>query len=152
MQDHLQAHVLAGDVVMLRAGGLQLLVYQAEIETNDFLQQHLMPYQQDFLILSDAVLHAKPQLYIAIDEHMGSQQTSAQRFLLTKFFGCDWLWCWDDVRIMLDVKLPIRPLPARALAENSPLLGWVELDAPTFITSAPLLIDYLENNLRGAHV
>lgn len=151
-----QARFLVGDIVLLRAASLQLLVYQSEIEHNDFVQNKLLAYQQDFLTDSTTPFAnqavEQPRCYIAIDAHLQTQQQAENRFLLTKFCGGQWLWVWDDVKIMLDVKLAIQNIPSRALSADSPLLGAVYIDNQVgFVSNAQLLENYILTHLRDKH-
>jgi hypothetical protein len=98
---------MKGNYVMLRAGDLRLVLPQHEVGS---------------------------ALYLEWD----SRQDKG-RFIAVEIAGADGVatWCWDELRVLIDVDLERIDLPAALRGKTSPIGGFVELDSgPAFVCMA----------------
>jgi hypothetical protein len=129
-----QGGLLRGTFVMLRAGGLQLLLPQYEVPAVD----HLPPEQRE-LQRSDGVIALSEQL-------RPLPSVPANRFVITQLLGSPVAFAWDAVRMLLAVDLPWRALPAALRTPDLPVDAYLELDgAPVLCTTARRLLEFALN-------
>lgn len=118
---------LHGNCVTLVAGTTQLLVPQQDVVYTGYLQTGetlagALAMSQDLLPLPSV-----PQ----------------ECFVYTAFAGAPTMyWCWNDVRVLIDLRVALHPLPPVVLAPHTPLEAVVTLPdgSHAFYTrAAPLL-------------
>ena len=102
--------------MLLRAGSLRLVLAQSEVGAAQYL---------------DARADTGDRTYAALSEHMTMlPERPAERFVVTTLGddeGSDLGWCWDELRVLIDVELQARPLPPVLLAPHTPVNCYVEL-------------------------
>lgn len=118
-----------GNYVLLTADTLLLLLPQDEVGAAEYLEGELEASDEPGLLKLRGT--DDPRRYAALSPHMTLMpQCPPGRFLVTSLGdGTDELgWCWDELKILIDVKLPIHPLPPVLLTPATPVDRYVELD------------------------
>jgi len=98
---------MKGNYVMLRAGGLRLVLPQHEVGGALYLEWN--------------------------------RREDKNRFIAVEIAGADGTatWCWDELRVLIDVELQRIDLPSALRGHGSPISGFVELDGePAFLCGA----------------
>jgi hypothetical protein len=109
---------LHGNFVLLRAGALALLLPQGEVGA---------------AVHADAA-HAAGER-AAISEAMTLLPTcAADRFVGVALAGTEGLtWWWNDLRVLIDARLDVQPLPPQLRGPGSPLASFTVIDGqPVF--------------------
>jgi hypothetical protein len=133
-----------GNYVLLTADSLQLLLPQDEVGAAEYLDGELEAGEEPGLMK----LKGKddPRRFAALSPQMTLlPHCPPGRFLVTPLGNeSDGLfWCWDELKILIDVKLPINPLPAVLLTPAPPVDRYVELDGRlAFMCSARQMKSY----------
>lgn len=133
-----------GSYVLLTAGELSLLLPQDEVGAAEYRDGELEQAEAPGLLK----LRGKdsPRRYVALSRDMTAlPQCPAERFLVTPLGnGDDGLgWCWDELKILIDVKLPIQALPPVMLTPDAPVDRYVEIDGKlAFLCNARRLKSY----------
>lgn len=124
-----QAVVARGNYVLLTADTLLLLLPQDEVGTAEYLDGELEAGEEPGLLKLKGT--DNPRRFAALSAHMTLlPDRQPGRFLVaTLGDGTDDLgWCWNELKILLDVKLAIHPLPAVLLTPTTPVDRYVEIE------------------------
>jgi hypothetical protein len=117
---------MRGNYVMLRAGGLRLVLPQEDVGAAHYLD--------------GATVEDDCAGYEALSEDMKPMpKRPRERFIACELRGGPEgvAWCWDELRVLIDVELAAFPLPEALQGADSPIRSYVELDgAPAFLSSA----------------
>lgn len=119
---------LRGNYVLLTADTLRLLLPQHEVIAAEYLRGTLVPGEAPGLLKLQGA--ASDRRFGALSSQMQLlRHCPPDRFLVTTIgegnssFG----WCWNDMKVLIDVELEARPLPAVLLAADTPVDQYVEL-------------------------
>lgn len=135
---------LRGNYVLLRADTLRLLLPQHEVGAAEYLEgaleatgiAGLLQYAGGQKRARFAALSARMTLLSACP---------ADRFVITPLGepDNDLGWCWNEVKVLIDVELHPQPLPTVLIAPNTPVDRFVEHDGEiAFLSSAQRLLTY----------
>lgn len=103
---------LTGNCVMLVAGSLQMLVPQQDVVYTG--------YQQTGELVAGALAVSEDLLLLPA--------VPPECFVYTAFADApDIYWCWNDVRVLIDLRVALHRLPAVVMAPNTPLAAVVTL-------------------------
>lgn len=153
MNAHLEAEsnlTLRGNYVLLRADSLRLLLPQHEVGTAEHLADALgvsevtglHPYPCD----ADAPASVAGRRFAALSMHMKLLPANpGDRFVVTPLgAGNDDLgWCWNEVRVLIDVELHPQPVPAVLVGPHAPVDRFVEYEGEiAYLSSAARLLAY----------
>jgi hypothetical protein len=117
---------MRGNYVMLRAGDLRLVLPQEDVGAAHYLDgetgENAAP-GYEALSADMKPMHMRPrESFIACELHGGPEGIA---------------WCWDDLRVLIDVELVPVPLPQVLRGTGSPVQAYVELDGePAFLGNA----------------
>jgi len=104
---------MRGNFVLLRADQLRLVVPQADVGAASYIE---MGDGTQCVSLSDTMklLPGRP----------------AERFIAAEFSGefAGTAWCWDELRVLIDVQLEPIAVPKALRAGDSPVQAYVEID------------------------
>ncbi len=133
--------VLRGNLVLLKAGTLSLLLPQPEVGAAEHLTRtpRATPQPGWFELDED---RAGTRRVAALSAQLALlPQWPAQRFVLTALLGRPGEWlAWNDVRVLMNAELRVLPLPPVMLGPHSPLRAMVELgDELAFVCSGATL-------------
>ncbi len=136
------AGVQRGNLVLLKAGALNLLLPQREVGAAEHLAHTPRATAQPgwFELDQDG---AAPRHVAALSAQLGLLlQWPAQRFVLTALPGRPGAWlAWSDMRVLINAELRTQALPAVMLSAQSPLREVVELgDEVAFVCSGATLL------------
>jgi hypothetical protein len=122
-----------GTFVLLRAGALRLLLAQAEVGPAEYLETRPEPSEVPGLLRCDDA-----RAYAALSDAMTLlDECPRERFIACTLAGDERLWCWDELRVLIDIELEPVALPAGVADPSTPVAAYVELDgAPAFLCSA----------------
>ncbi|MEJ6023931.1 hypothetical protein [Ramlibacter sp. PS4R-6] len=119
---------MKGNFVLLRAGQLRLVVPQDDMGVARYIDAG---EGDDCFALSDTMKllpHRPPGRFIAAEfngEHAGAP------------------WCWDELRVLIDVELHAIPVPRALVSGNTPVKAYVEVDGElAFLCDAASLCGY----------
>jgi hypothetical protein len=119
---------LRGNYVLLSADTLHLLLPQHEVGAAEFLHGVLEASNEPGLLtLAGDDSHRR---YAALSRQMTLlPHCPRERFLVAPLGDDDELgWCWDELRILIDVELRPQRLPNVLIAPNTPVDRYVEFD------------------------
>jgi hypothetical protein len=120
---------LRGNYVLLSAGTLDILLPQHEVGAADYLDGALESSEIPGLLTLTGTQN--PLIFVALSEQMTLlTQCPPERFIVTSL-GYDHeeiRWCWNELRILIDVELQEKPLPAMLLTENTPVNQYIEFE------------------------
>jgi hypothetical protein len=135
---------LRGNYVLLTADTLHLLLPQHDIGAAEYLEG--IPEAGDEPGLLKIMGTEGPRHYAALSSQMVLlQNCPTDRFLATPLgeSNNDLLWCWNEVRILIDVELQLNTIPAVLLTPGTPVNQYVELDDKlAYLCSANQLIAF----------
>lgn len=117
----------AGDYVLLRADTLRLLLPRHEVGTAEHSGTPLRPCPETGLLRPADGSSARR--FAALSDRMTLlPHCPVDRFVVTALGaeGDNLGWCWNEVRMLIDVELQLRPLPTVLLARNTPVEQYVE--------------------------
>ena len=115
---HSPLGTLRGNFVMLRADTLRLLLPQAEVGGAQYLDP-----------ATTAQGHDEGGRILALSSQMKLlAERPPQRFVVATLEqgGEGRRWCWDELRVLIDVELRPRALPAVLVASDTPVEHYVE--------------------------
>jgi len=118
---------LRGNYVLLSADTLHLLLPQHEVGAAEFLDGVLEASDAPGLL---TLAGDDSRRYVALSKQMTLlPHCPPERFLVASVGDDDNLgWCWDELRILIDVDLQAQPLPKVLVAPNTPVDQYVEFD------------------------
>ncbi len=121
----LSSDTVRGNYVLLAADTLQLLLPQHDVGAAEYLSGTPGPSHQLGVFRG-----AAGRRYAALSAEMRLlAQYPAGRFLATPIGRQDdVLWCWNELRVMIDVELEIRALPPVLCAPDTPVRQYAEID------------------------
>lgn len=134
---------LRGNYVLLRADTLRLLLPQHEVGAADYLEGTLEDAEMTGLL--QYADHQEQRRFAALSARMTLLPACpADRFVVTSLGAADDLgWCWDEVKILIDVELHPQLLPTVLIAPNTPVDRFVEHDGEiAFLCSAQRVLTY----------
>lgn len=115
-----------GNYVLLSADGLHLLLPQHEVGAVSYLDGMLTATDVPG-ILQRAGARSETR-FAALSKCMTLlPECPANRFLLASL-GDDVVWCWNDLKVLTDVELPLHSLPPVLLKPGTPVTHYVELE------------------------
>jgi hypothetical protein len=130
-----------GNFVLLRAGSLRLLLPQAEVGAAIYLEPRPVAGTAPGLLQSPDGEDARA--FFALSPRMGlGRQCPPDRFVGAPFTNDPaTVWCWSELRVMIDASLQWQPLPAILCGSGSPLSSFTVLDnEPVFACGADALL------------
>jgi hypothetical protein len=125
----LATDTLRGNFVLLVADGLSLLLPQHEVGAAEYLGDTLEAADEAGLFKLAGT--ADQRRFAALSAQMTLLPVfPSGRFLVTTLSGEDReiSWCWNELRVLINVELPLHPLPQVMLAADTPVSHYVELD------------------------
>lgn len=135
---------IRGNYVLLRADTLRLLLPQHEVGAAEHLSGRLHAADTAGLLRqADDPAHRR---YAALSMQMKLLPSCpADRFVLTRLGkdSDDLGWCWNDIKVLIDVELRPLPVPAVLMAPYTPVDRFVEHEgAIAYLSSAQRLRTY----------
>jgi hypothetical protein len=132
MDSHLDTRLqakLRGNFVLLRADTLCLLFPQNEVGAAEYLGSTLVA-TENCGILSDPGSEGRRRFAALSAQMTLLPECPADRFVVTPLSGGEAEeelgWCWNEVRVLIDVELQPRRLPAVLLAPYTPVDHYVD--------------------------
>jgi hypothetical protein len=119
---------LRGNYVLLSADTLRLLVPQNEVGAAEYLETLLESADEPGLLRRPGAENTRR--FAALSAKMTLlPRCPANRFIVTSLgLEDDELgWCWNELKVLIDVKLWPQPLPAVLRAPYTPVEQYVEL-------------------------
>ncbi len=133
-----------GNYVLLTADTLRLLLPQQEVGVSEYLEGALEPAEGHGLLKLSGT--AGGRRFAAVSAQMTLMPYCPPgRFLVTPLGNeNDGLgWCWNELQILIDVELPLQPVPEVLLAPNTPVRQYVEWEGKlAFLCNARQLKAY----------
>ena len=118
---------LRGNFVMLRAGDLRLLLPQGEVGAAGYLDARPVPGDTPGLLRSSAP--DDDRCFAALSAQMTLlPQCPPERFVVASIGDTSVHWCWDELRVLIDVQLQPHALPAVLVAPHTPVHQYAEHD------------------------
>ncbi|AMO24006.1 hypothetical protein UC35_15515 [Ramlibacter tataouinensis] len=121
---------MQGNFVLLRAGTLRLLFPQRAVSTAEYLAARPVASGQPGLLVM-AGEEDDGRRYAALSED-GTLLAAcpAGRFIAATLPGdaSGLAWCWDELRVLMDVSLQCLPLPPTLLLADSPFRHYTVID------------------------
>jgi hypothetical protein len=119
---------MKGNFVMLRAGRLRLVLPQGDVGAASYIEPG---DAAECLALSETMklLPRRP----------------AERFVAAEFTGeyAGAPWCWDELRVLIDVAFDPLPLPQALRGDGAPVHAYVQVDGElAFVSSAESICRY----------
>lgn len=118
-----------GSYVLLTADTLHLLLPQHEVGAAEYLEGELEASEEPGLLMRrGAESHRR---FAALSTQLTLlPHCPPGRFLVTPLGeeSDDLGWCWDELKILIDVELQIQPLPAVLLTPSAPVDRYVEFE------------------------
>jgi hypothetical protein len=145
---------LTGHQVMLRSGGLRLLLPQASVASAEYREGEVVRCAQPGMF--DCKFAGATRRVIApSDRLVPLARFPATRFVLTRFADdaddMPWL-AWDEVRIFINPAFRRRPLPEALQAPGMPANGYVEAGRDVFLCGdASAVASYLIAHTEVSH-
>jgi hypothetical protein len=138
------AATLRGHFVLLRAGTLRLLLRQSEVGAVEYLIDTPVGGAMPGLL---RMRGGGERIYAALGPDLSLLcECPRERFVAAPFAsaGDGIAWCWDELRVLIDVELQPIPVPASLLRASPPAEAYVELDgAPAFLCDAVRFAEYV---------
>lgn len=135
---------MQGDFVMLRAGGLRLVLPQAEVGAAEYLAAR--PAQAAERGVFRIAGEGGERLYAALAQDMTLlADMPAERFVAASLAGdaAGIGWCWDELRVLIGAKLRSIAVPSALVDGATPVSRYVEVDGEiAFVCSAERLADF----------
>ncbi len=145
---------LQGDYVLLRADNLNLLVSQETLTDIHYLHDRQM-------IASQCITHPQQLMQVIADAKSSQTPTFTalsasltllpeipkSRFVATEHSIAPGVqWCWNDVRLLNKVSLPLSPIPMLLKTDTTPVQAVATLDnaEQVFFCQFTALLHYLD--------
>lgn len=147
---------LHGNYVLLRAGGLRLLLPQHEVGALEYLASVPIPADIPGLFRLTDADDMQDRRFIAVSPQMKLLTSfPKERFVYTTLGDeeHDLLgWCWDEVRILPELEITPQALPAVLRAPQTPVSRFAEHgDEFLFLCSARQLRNYALGLAEASH-
>lgn len=118
-----------GNYVLLTAGALHLILPQHEVGAAEYLEGELEASDKPGLLK----LSGKEGMrrFVSLSAQMTLlPHCPPERFVVVSLGddNDDLSWCWDELLVMIDVELPLHPLPPVLLAPDTPVKQYVEFE------------------------
>ena len=135
---------LRGNYVLLRADSLRLLLPQHEVGAAEYLASPLQASDAaGILRQADDPAHRR---FAALSAQMTLlPQCPVNRFVLTTLGDDDddLGWCWNDIKVLIDIELRPQSVPAVLMAPYTPVDCFVDHDGEiAFLSTAQRLRTY----------
>lgn len=150
------ALTLCGNFVLLRTGGLRLLLPQRDVAETVYRSPQLEEPGRGSAAFASAGSIARatvPQDVVwALDEDLRRlPQVPADRFVLTRLHAVPaCLFAWDDVDVLIGTELNFHPLPALLRHEDGPIEAYAQWQQDlVFCTTSERLAAALEASEQG---
>lgn len=155
--------VLSGNYVVLIVGGLQMLVPQTDVVHTGYLSTKTSNHDASGVGalgvsgLSIGLGVGQTQLaddvmQIAVSEELVLQPTVPEDcFVYTVHVDAPEVhWCWNDVRVLIDLNAVASPLPKVMLSPNTPLMAIATLPDGSYAlcTRAHRLMQFVSQQMR----
>lgn len=122
---------LRDNFVLLRAGALRVLLPQGDVGAAEYLQARPQPTGEPGIF---QVAGSEGRCFAALSADMTLlDECPAQRFVASTL-GSDsdrdrdgLAWCWDELKVLIDIELKPRTLPAVLLAPSTPVTQYAEV-------------------------
>ncbi len=131
-----------GNFVLLRADALWLLFPQHEVGAVEYLDAPpAASFGQPGLHLDRRA--GGPRQLVALSSRMTPLDAfPGDRRLVTAMIGTPILWCWSEIKVLIDASLQPRAIPRVLHAPQMPVHAFVEHDAGlAFVCGAQALCD-----------
>ena len=119
---------LRGNFVLLRADTLRLLLPQSEVGAAGYLDTRPEPTAQAGLLRLPGP--AGERHVAALSAHMTLLPACpAERFIVATLgdSGEGLEWCWDELRVLINIEVHAQPIAALLLAPHTPVTHYAEL-------------------------
>ena len=120
---------LCGNYVLLRADTLRLLLPQHEVGAAEYLAVAPQPSDVAGLLRQDG--DGQERQFVALSKHMSLlPRCPDDRFVFTALGndGDDLGWCWNEIKVLINIELRPQLLPAVLMAPYTPVDCFVEHD------------------------
>lgn len=121
------ASTLQGNFVVLRADSLRLLLPQDEVGAADYVDSAPVPSGEPGVFFCGGA--DAPRSVVALSERMRPlAEFPGGRFLVTSLRApeLELSFAWDEVRVLIGVRLERHPLPPAMRVAGAPIEGYVE--------------------------
>ncbi len=116
-----------GNYVLATADTLHLLLPQHEVGVASYLEGRLEPAEEPGLLKRHG--GGDPARFAALSAQMTLlPECPPGRFLVASIGDDELGWCWNELKILIDVELNPQPLPPALCAPDTPVTHYVELD------------------------
>lgn len=133
-----------GNFVVLRAGGLRLLLPHEDVGAAEYIEGVPAATAQPGRFELDVL--GELRSIVALSEQLRALETfPAGRFVLTRLHagGGELSFAWDEVRVLIDAVLEPLPLPPAMRSPQGPIDGYVRLDGKLLLcATAPRVLAY----------
>lgn len=129
-----------GNFVVLRAGGLRLLLPHEDVGAAEYLGE--APAGPAPGGIFELELQGERRAVVALSEQLRPlERFPAGRFVLARLDGGELSFAWDEVRVLIDAALEPRPLPAAMRNARGPVDGYVQFGGELLLcaTAASML-------------
>ncbi len=133
-----------GNYVLLTADTLHLLLPQHEVGAAEYLEGALEAAEEPGLLKLRGADNGRRFAALSAQIKL-LPQCPAGRFLITPLGddGDGLGWCWNEVQVLIDVELPIRPVPEVLLAPGAPVSQYAEFQGKlAYLCNAQQLAAY----------
>ena len=153
MSTHLEADsnpALRGNYVLLRADSLRLLLPQHEVGAAEYLAGALEVSEvaglHRYALDANMPESVAERRFAALSMHMKLLPSNpGDRFVITPLGegNGDLGWCWNEVKVLIDVELRPQPVAAVLIGPHTPVDRFVEHDGEiAYLLSAERLLAY----------
>ncbi len=133
-----------GNYVLLCADTLDILLPQHEVGAAEYLDGVLVTSEIPGLL--QLAGEPSPRRFAALSAQMKLlPHCPPERFLITSLGDADEElgWCWNELRILIDVELQPQPLPDVLLTPSTPVSHYVEIEGKlAYLCSAHQLCEF----------
>lgn len=134
-----------GNYALLSSDFLSLILPQNEVGVAEYLERRLEPSDEPgFLQLSGS---SNSRRFAMLSAHMTLlQQCPSDHFLAIPLgdAGEELSWCWKELKVLMDVQLQPKPIPAVLLAPGTPVTQYVVFDGkPAYLCTAEHLYAFV---------
>lgn len=139
---------LHGNFVLLRADTLRLLLPQQDVGVIEHLDAPPLPDLANPGLPSQSVCGATRQVAALSSRLTLLGAIPPERKIVTALSGTPIVWCWNEVRVLIDARMQPRPIPRVLYAQDMPVQDFVELGPDiAFVCSAQRLCRYALDRL-----
>lgn len=145
--------MIRGTFVLLRAGALRLLLPQADAGPAEYLGER--PVRSAVPGMLRSPHGGDGRTYAALSGAMTLLPDCPPERFIASVLDCASeaiVWCWDELRVLIDVEMELFPLPCALATSSTPVAEYVELEgAPAFLCSAQELCRFALRGLEAGN-